>query len=69
MVEAGMEPIDAIISATRNAADLLNITDELGTITVGKKADIVAVQGDPLANIELLQNVQFVMKDGTVFKQ
>ena len=69
MVEAGMEPIDAIISATRNAADLLNITDKLGTITVGKKADIVAVQGDPLANIELLQNVQFVMKDGTVFKQ
>ena len=69
MVEAGMEPIDAIISATRNAADLLNITDELGTITVGKKADIVAVQGDPLANIELLQDVQFVMKDGTVFKQ
>ncbi|MGB2426347.1 MAG: amidohydrolase family protein [Alteromonas sp.] len=69
MVEAGMEPIDAIISATRNAADLLNITDKLGTITVGKKADIVAVQGDPLANIELLQDVQFVMKDGTVFKQ
>jgi imidazolonepropionase-like amidohydrolase len=68
MVEAGMRPIDAILSATANAADLLNITDELGSITAGKKADIVAVTGDPLDNISLMQNVDFVMKDGTVYK-
>ncbi|MDM7861994.1 amidohydrolase family protein [Alteromonas sp. ASW11-36] len=69
MVEAGMAPIDAIISATKNAADLLNVSDELGTVSVGKKADIVAVEGDPLSDISLLENVQFVMKDGQVFKQ
>ena len=69
MAEAGMAPIDAIISATRNAADLLNVSEELGTISAGKKADIVAVKGDALADISLLQSVNFVMKDGSVYKQ
>ena len=68
MVEAGMDPIEAIVSATRNAADLLKVSDELGTITSGKKADIVAVKGDVLSDITLLQNIDFVMKDGSVFK-
>ena len=69
MVEAGMSPIDAILSATKNTADLLRISDQLGTISAGKKADIVAVMGDPLADITLLESVGFVMKDGTVYKQ
>ena len=69
MVEAGMKPIDAIISATANTADLLQISDQLGTISSGKKADIVAVMGDPLDDISLMQDVGFVMKDGVVYKQ
>ncbi|WP_100642374.1 metal-dependent hydrolase family protein [Alteromonas facilis] len=69
MVEAGMSPMDAIISATRNAADLLKVSDELGTLSVGKKADIVAVSGDPLSDITRLQAIEFVMKDGNVYKQ
>lgn len=68
MVEAGMPEIEAIQSATWNAADLLKIQDKLGSITVGKLADIVAVKGDPLKDISLLQNIQFVMKDGKVEK-
>lgn len=69
MVEAGMSPIDAIISATANTADLLQISEELGTITPNKKADIVAVMGNPLDDVTLLQNVDFVMKGGVVYKQ
>jgi imidazolonepropionase-like amidohydrolase len=68
MVEAGMKPIEAIRSATQNAADLLNVSDSLGTIEVGKLADLVAVKGNPLKQISLLQNVNFVMKDGLVYK-
>ncbi len=68
MVEAGMPPIEAILSATANTANLLNITDSLGTISVGKLADIVAVKGDPLTDITLLEHIQFVMKDGVIAK-
>jgi imidazolonepropionase-like amidohydrolase len=68
MVEAGMPPIEAILSATANTADLLNITDSLGTISVGNLADIVAVKGDPLSDITLLEHIQFVMKDGVIAK-
>ncbi|MFT2092725.1 amidohydrolase family protein [Paraglaciecola sp. 2405UD69-4] len=68
MVEAGMQPIEAIRAATLNAAQLLQIEDTLGTIEVGKLADLVAVKGDPLADISLLQDVNFVMKDGQVYK-
>lgn len=63
-----MPPIEAILSATKHTAELLNVTDTLGSISAGKLADIVAVKGDPLANIRLLENVQFVMKDGAVVK-
>jgi imidazolonepropionase-like amidohydrolase len=63
-----MKPIEAIRSATQNAADLLNISDTVGTIEVGKLADLVAVKGDPLKQISLLQNMNFVMKDGVVYK-
>ena len=68
MVDVGMPPIEAILSATKHTAELLNVTDTLGSISAGKLADIVAVKGDPLANIRLLENVQFVMKDGAVVK-
>ena len=68
MVEAGMAAYEAIKSATVAASDLLNITDQYGTLEPGKKADIVAVKGNPLDDIKLLQDVGFVMKDGVVYK-
>jgi imidazolonepropionase-like amidohydrolase len=69
MVQYGMTPIQAIQSATSAAADLLGRSDDIGSIKPGKYADIIAVAGDPLTDIRLLENVQFVMKDGTVYKQ
>ncbi len=69
MTEAGMPPMDAILSATVNAAELLRISDRLGTIEPGKLADIIAVRGNPLENIETLLDVPFVMKDGRAYKQ
>ncbi len=69
MVKYGMTPMHAIQSATSNAADLLGHSNELGSIKTGKYADIIAVTGDPLTDIRLLENVQFVMKDGKVYKQ
>src|ERR1700722_17979675 len=68
MVKYGMTPMQAIQSATSSAADLLGQNDALGSIRVGKFADIVAVEGDPLQNIRLLENISFVMKDGKVYK-
>ncbi len=68
MVEAGMPPYEAIKSATVAASDLLRISDDYGTIEPGKMADIIAVEGDPLEDIKLLQDVRFVMKGGTVYK-
>ncbi|HEX5731736.1 MAG TPA: amidohydrolase family protein [Blastocatellia bacterium] len=68
MVEAGMPPIEAILSATRSAADLIGRPAEIGSVQAGRYADIVAVKGDPLADIKLLQNVSFVMKAGQVYK-
>lgn len=68
MVAAGIPPLAAIGSATIEAARLLGIDDELGSIEVGKLADMVAVRGDPLVDIGLMKNVTFVMKDGIVYK-
>jgi imidazolonepropionase-like amidohydrolase len=68
MVKYGMTPMQAIQSATTNAADLLGHSDVLGSIKPGKYADIVAVSGDPLQDISVLENVQFVMKEGKVYK-
>jgi imidazolonepropionase-like amidohydrolase len=67
MVEAGMSPMDAIRSATSVAAGFLGIEDRLGTIEAGRLADIIAVEGDPLADIRRLQAVHFVMKEGVVY--
>lgn len=69
MVEAGMPPMEAIKAATVNAADLLGITEKTGSISKGKFADIVAVDGDPLEDIKAMTRVTFVMKDGKVYKQ
>lgn len=69
MVKFGMTPMQAIQSATSKAADLLDKTGELGAVTPGTHADIIAVQGDPLANIDALKDVKFVMKDGKIYKQ
>ena len=69
MVEAGMPAIEAIRSATYHAAKLLKVDDQLGTIEKGKLADLIAVAGDPLADIKTMQDVIFVMKDGQIYKQ
>lgn len=68
MVKYGMTPMQAIQSATSNAADLLGKSN-LGSLQPGKYADIIAVSGDPLENIRLLENVKFVMKEGKIYKQ
>jgi len=68
MVKYGMTPMQAIQAATSNAADLLGHTNQIGSIKPGKYADIIAVSGDPLADIRLLENVQFVMKGGKIYK-
>jgi len=69
MVKYGMTPMQAIQAATSSAADLLGRTDQIGSVKSGKFADLVAITGDPLKDVGLLENVQFVMKDGRVFKQ
>ncbi len=68
MVRFGMTPMQAIQAATINAADLLNWKDKTGSISAGKLADIIAVSGNPLDDVTLLENVQFVMKGGKVYK-
>ena len=69
MVKYGMTPMQAIQSATSSAADLIGRSNEFGSIKPGKYADLVAVEGDPLKDVTLLENVRFVMKDGKVYKQ
>ena len=68
MVEAGMLPMEAIISATKTASELIGEQERLGTIEKGKVADIIAVECDPLENIECMERVVFVMKNGIVYK-
>ncbi len=68
MVDAGMTPMQAIKSATTVAAELLDMTGILGEIAPGGFADLVAVQGDPLRDISVLEQVKFVMKDGKVYR-
>ena len=68
MVEGGMPPMKAIQAATLEAARLLKVEDRLGTIEEKKLADVVAVEGNPLADIQAMHKVVFVMKEGVVFK-
>jgi imidazolonepropionase-like amidohydrolase len=68
MVKYGMTPPQAIRTATQNSADLIGRSKDVGTIEVGKYADIIAVSGDPLQDVTVLQSVGFVMKGGVVYK-
>jgi imidazolonepropionase-like amidohydrolase len=68
MVKHGMTPTQALEAATVNAADLLGLSDDVGTLEPGKRADLIAVDGDPLTDVTVLKRVPFVMKDGAVFK-
>ncbi len=68
MVKFGMSPAEALKAATINASELLGLGKEVGTIEAGKRADLIAVTGDPLVDIKVLKNVVFVMKDGRVYK-
>lgn len=68
MVQHGMTPATAIEAATVNAADLLGLAEEVGTLEPGRRADIIAVDGDPLSDVTVLKDVDFVMRDGRVYK-
>jgi imidazolonepropionase-like amidohydrolase len=68
MVEAGMSPMDAVLTATKVASELLGISEERGTLEKGKMADLVAVDEDPMVNISTLEKVSFVMKEGRIYK-
>jgi len=67
MVRAGMTPSQALRSANMTAAELLGMQDKIGSVEAGKYADIVAVPGDPMSDVHQLENVNFVMKGGTVY--
>jgi imidazolonepropionase-like amidohydrolase len=68
MVQHGMTPAAAIQAATVNAADLLGLGSEIGSLEPGRRADIIAVDGDPLTDVTVLKDVDFVMRDGRVYK-
>lgn len=69
LVKHGMTPMQAIVAATTNAADLLGLAQEVGSIEPGKSADIIAVSGDPLKDVRVLKSVGFVMRAGVVHRQ
>ncbi|HEX9932264.1 MAG TPA: amidohydrolase family protein [Allosphingosinicella sp.] len=69
MVQHGMTPMQALVAATVNAADLLGLAAEIGTIEAGKAADIVAVAGDPLADVGAMRDTRFVMRAGRVHRE
>jgi imidazolonepropionase-like amidohydrolase len=69
MVKFGMTPAQAIRAATVTASELLGMQDSLGTVEPGKLADIVAVPGDPLADVSVMEKVDFVMKGGVVYRK
>jgi imidazolonepropionase-like amidohydrolase len=68
MVEFGMSPMDTIQSATSRPARMLDMEGQIGVLAPGAYADVIAVSGDPLHDVKILENVQFVMKDGKIFK-
>ncbi len=69
MVDNGLEPMEAILAGTRNAADLLGIISEVGTVEPGKAADLVAVQGNPLRDISAMTRPVFVMREGIIYRR
>jgi imidazolonepropionase-like amidohydrolase len=68
LVNAGMSPIDALKSATSVNAELLGLSGKIGTLEAGKRADIIAVPGNPAEDIRVTEKVVFVMKDGKVVR-
>jgi imidazolonepropionase-like amidohydrolase len=68
MTEAGMPAMEALKCATLNAAELIGVSDKVGSLEAGKLADVVAVDGDPIKDIHVMGQVKFVMKDGVVYK-
>ena len=68
MVESGMSPMEAIVAATKTASELLGKEESLGTVERGKVADIIATECDPLENIDCMEKVVFVMKNGVIYK-
>lgn len=69
MVKFGMTPAQAIRAATVTASELLGMSGSLGTVEAGKLADIVAVAGDPLGDVSVMEKVEFVMKGGVVWRR
>lgn len=68
MVEAGMPEMEAFLSATKTASEVLGMEDQIGSVAPGRFADLIAVEGNPVENISILEDVQFVMKNGVVYK-
>jgi imidazolonepropionase-like amidohydrolase len=68
MVKLGLTPLAAVQSATLHAADLLGWSDRIGTLEPGKYADLIAVDGDPLKDVSVLEKVKVVVKGGEVVK-
>ena len=68
MVEAGLEPMEALVAATKNSAAVCQVEQTLGTLAVGKLADVIAVNGNPARDITHLRNIEFVMKDGAIVR-
>ena len=64
MVESGFTPLEAIVAATRNGAEVIGILDELGTIEPGKLADLLILKANPLADIENIRQIEWVLQDG-----
>jgi imidazolonepropionase-like amidohydrolase len=69
LTEGGMSPMDTILTATRNGADLIGASDKIGSIQAGRFADLVAVDGDPLKDVSQFEKVRFVMKGGVVYRK
>lgn len=69
MVDAGMSEFEALNAAMKPGATLLGKEAELGSLEKGKLADIIAVRGNPLEDISMMEHIQFVMKDGEIYKQ
>ena len=69
MVDYGLRPAAAIVAATRNAAENLGLLDDTGTIEVGKRADLILVEGDPAADISCLSHVSHVVSNGVTIGQ
>lgn len=67
LVDSGMTPIEVISAATKTNAEILGQSDQLGTIEVGKLADLIVVDGNPLADINALGHVNIVVKDGVIW--